>query len=213
MIKEKEINIHVNNIGFFGDHFEVIDLWMSYYGDDFLNNIYEKAKNKIYRVFYDKNKSEWKFTNNQQYGWYLLSRGDFDECIKCVVEEDENKAKTNAATEIFTIRREVNKKKRKSSITTSSTVTTFASYVEKCKKTYTKSEYDESKSCPMHKPFCVHACEFYNKSNNWCSFKCPNPYKNCSRCSHSYRLQFTDCNYEMCGYGTVKIIGRTKHEK
>ena len=212
MIKEKEVSIHINDISFFGDHHEIIDLWMQYYGDSFINqeNIYEKAKNKKYRVFYDK-KSEWKFTNHQQYGWYLSDRKDFDGYIKCTIEEDENTAKTNAASEIFTIRREVNKKKRKPNIATS----TFASYVEKCKTTYVKSEYDESISCPMHKPFCVHACEFYDRLDKVCGFKCPNPeyYENCSRCSHSYKLQFTDRDYEMCGYGTVKIIERQKNER
>jgi hypothetical protein len=204
-MEEKEVTIHINSIGFFGDHFEIIDLWMLYYGDSFINkeNI-EIAKNKKYHVFYDKKKSEWKYANNQRYGW-LLSRKGFDGCIVGIVEEDENVAKTNAASDIFTIRKELNKKERKPKI-----VTTFASYVEKCKKTYTKSEYDTGINCPMHKPFCIHACEFYEKSNNICGFKCPNPeyYGNCSRCSHSYRLQFTDRVYEMCGYGIVKILRR-----
>ena len=205
MVKEKEVSIHKDNISFFGDHFEIIDLWMSYYGDSFINKEnYEIAKNKKYSVFYDKNKSEWKFTNQQRYGWYLLSRKDFDGCIKCIAEEDENVAKTNAASDIFTIRRELSKKERKPKI-----VTTFASYIEKCKKTYTKSEYDESLICPMHKPFCIHACEFY-MSDKGCCFKCPNPehYGNCSKCSHSYRLQFTDHICQMCGYGIVKLLRR-----
>ena len=210
MVKEKEVTIHINNIGFFGDHFEIIDLWMLYYGDSFISkkNIYETAKNKKYSVFYDKNKSEWRYANNQRYGWYLLSRKDFDGCIVGIVEEDENVAKTNAASDIFTIRIDLNKKDKKER--KPKIVTTFTSYVEKCKKTYTKSEYDESINCPMHKPFCIHACEFYEKSNNRCCFKCPNPehYGNCSECSHSYRLQFTDCARQMCGYGIVKILRR-----
>lgn len=206
MTKEKNVRIQIKDIGFFGDHFEIIDLWMSYFGDNFINieNIFEKAKNKKYRVFYDKNKSEWKYTNYQKYGWYL-SRKDFEGYITGIVEEDENIAKSNAASDIITVRREVNKKGGKPKI-----ITTFASYIEKCKETYSKSEFDESINCPMHKPFCIHACEFYNKENNICSFKCPNPehYMNCSECSHSYRLQFADRVYQMCGYGRVKIIKR-----
>jgi hypothetical protein len=204
MVSEKEVSIQINNIGFFGDHFEIIDLWMTYYGDSFINKeTYKKAKNKKYHVFYDKNKSEWKFTDHQRYGWYLLSRKDFDGCIKGIVEENENVAKTNAASDIFTIRREVIKKGKPNIITT------FASYVGKCKKTYAKSEYDESINCPMHKPFCIHACEFFI-SDKGCNFRCPNPeyYGNCSRCSHSYVLQFTDCTYQMCGYGKVKTVRR-----
>ncbi len=207
MNKEKEVSVHINNISFFGDHYEIIDFWMKHYGDSFINkeNL-AKAKNKKYHLFNDKNRSEWKFVNQQKYG-YLLAK-DYDGCIKGIVEEDENVAKTNAASEIFTIRKEVNKKKRKTNSISNGLTTTFASYIETCKKTYTKSEYDESRTCPMHKPFCVHACEFYDKSNNGCGFICPNLeyYGNCSRCSHSYRLKFTDRDLEMCGYGIVKII-------